>query len=110
MLKLGCGSFVCLLLFVFVRPARSADAPKGEAGKTLEFTYSKPSNKTAQVHFPDDWKPGDKRAAIVFFFGGGWTKGTPKQFEPQATYLAKRGMVCVRADYTLGKGPDVCVI
>jgi acetyl esterase/lipase len=98
-----------LLLSLAALPAVSADPPKGEAGNTLEYTYTITSKKTAQVHFPEDWKPGDKRPAIVFFFGGGWTKGTPKQFEPQAIYLAKRGMVAVRADYTLGKGPDVCV-
>jgi len=38
-------------------------------------------------------KKEDKRPAIVFFFGGGWTSGTVKQFEPQAEYLASRGMV-----------------
>jgi sialidase-1 len=37
--------------------------------------------------------------AIVFFFGGGWNSGTPEQFEPQATHLASRGMVAIRADY-----------
>lgn len=39
------------------------------------------------------------RAAIVFFFGGGWTSGTPEQFQHQAEYLAKRGMVAILADY-----------
>ncbi len=102
---------VSVASLVFIVPAVAADAPKGEAGKTLEFTCKKGATKelSAFVHFPDDWKPGDKRPAIVFYFGGGWTKGTPRQFEPQATYLAKRGMVAVRADYTLGKGADVCV-
>lgn len=39
------------------------------------------------------------RAAIVFFFGGGWTSGTPEQFQHQAEHLAKRGMVAILADY-----------
>ena len=43
---------------------------------------------------------GNRQAAgIVFFFGGGWTNGTIKHFEPQANYLASRGMVAARADY-----------
>lgn len=108
-MKRSYGPMAVILSLMFALPTFSADVPKGEAGKTLEFTYNVASKKTAHVHFPDDWKPGDKRPAIVFFFGGGWTKGTPKQFEPQAIYLAKRGMVAVRADYTLAKGPDVCV-
>jgi acetyl esterase len=37
--------------------------------------------------------------AIVFFFGGGWTGGSPAQFEPQSRYLAQRGMVAIVADY-----------
>ncbi len=39
------------------------------------------------------------RPAIVFFFGGGWTGGTPTQFEQHARYLASRGMVAFVADY-----------
>jgi acetyl esterase len=37
--------------------------------------------------------------AIVFFFGGGWTGGSPQQFEFQCRYLASRGMVAITADY-----------
>jgi len=46
-----------------------------------------------------DLKPTDKKAAIVFFFGGGWRGGSPQQFEQQCRYLADRGMVAVTADY-----------
>ncbi len=48
---------------------------------------------------PDGWKPSDKRPAIVCFFGGGWTGGSPRQFLPQCKYLATRGMVAIAADY-----------
>jgi len=48
---------------------------------------------------PPGHKVGDRRPAIVFFFGGGWTSGTPRHFEPQARYLASRGMVAILADY-----------
>ena len=57
------------------------------------------------LDYPPGWKPADKRPAMVFFFGGGWTQGTPNQFTPQAKYFAKRGLVCVRADYRL-RGKD----
>ncbi len=43
--------------------------------------------------------PKEPRPAIVFFFGGGWTNGSPGQFEQQARYLASRGMVAIAADY-----------
>ncbi len=48
---------------------------------------------------PPDLKPGEKRPAIVFFFSGGWTFGSPSDFEHQCRYLASRGMVAMTADY-----------
>jgi acetyl esterase/lipase len=53
------------------------------------------------------------RAAIVFFFGGGWMSGTPTQFVPQAKALAARGMIACVADYRVasrdGVKPAECV-
>lgn len=40
-----------------------------------------------------------RRPAIVFFFGGGWSSGSPVQFESQCRYFASRGMVAMTADY-----------
>lgn len=37
--------------------------------------------------------------AIVFFFGGAWSTGSPQQFEDQCRHLAERGMVAITADY-----------
>ena len=62
---------------------------------------------------PENHKAGDKTAAIVFFFGGGWNGGTPSQFYSQSEYLASRGMVAVCAEYRTKKGhnttPAECV-
>src|SRR6478752_6465872 len=51
------------------------------------------------VYYPPGHKVSDKRAAIVFFFGGGWTNGSPSQFEQHCKHLASRGMVAMTADY-----------
>lgn len=51
------------------------------------------------VFEPAGLKPSDRRAAIVFFFGGGWTNGSPTQFEQHCRALAARGMVAITADY-----------
>ncbi len=40
-----------------------------------------------------------RRPAIVFFFGGGWSAGSPAQFEHQCRELAACGMVAITADY-----------
>ena len=67
--------------------------------KTFTYMKTKQANLEMVVHYPPGWKETDKRPGVVFFFGGGWESGSIKQFEPQAQYLASRGMVAARADY-----------
>jgi acetyl esterase/lipase len=59
------------------------------------------------VYYPEGHKPTDKRPAIVFFFGGGWTNGSPTQFEEHCKYLAGRGMVAITADYRVASRQQV---
>lgn len=40
---------------------------------------------------------------IVFFFGGGWSSGTSKQFYEQSRYFAQKGMVAIAAEYRVNK-------
>lgn len=70
-----------------------------EPSRVLE--YKKTGNAVLTLHIfdPVDLRPGDKRPAIVFFFGGGWKNGTPTQFYKQSEYFASRGMVAICADY-----------
>ena len=51
------------------------------------------------VFKPAGHRASDRRPAIVFYFGGGWVGGTPKQFYPHCEYLASRGMVAMAAEY-----------
>jgi acetyl esterase/lipase len=48
---------------------------------------------------PAGWKATDKRAAVVFFFGGGWTGGDPVQFLGHSKHFASRGMAAIAAEY-----------
>jgi acetyl esterase/lipase len=85
-------------------PARKAPAAESEplqlTGARTEIYKTVGDVKLAlHIFEPKGHKPGDQTPAIVFFFGGGWTGGTPKQFEPQCRYLASRGMVAITADY-----------
>jgi len=87
------------------KPARRADASAGNVSGFMEGAPKEIYKTIGEVKLPiyifspDGVKPTDHRPAIVFFFGGGWTGGTPKQFEPQCRYLASRGMVAMTADY-----------
>ncbi|MDO5970006.1 alpha/beta hydrolase fold domain-containing protein [Flavivirga aquimarina] len=47
---------------------------------------------------PKSMKP---TAAIVFFFGGGWEGGHPRQFYQQSQYLASRGILAISAEYRI---------
>lgn len=83
------------------------------ATKTFQYTTTPQGELSLTAYFPADWAADQQRPAIVFFFGGGWTKGSVKQFEPQSQYLAGRGMVAICADYRVksrhGVTPDECV-
>lgn len=101
-----------------------AQAPKGkpnlpklteEAVKNEVRLYKTTPQGDLKLHLslPVDWKAGDKRPAIVCFFGGGWKNGSYTQFVPLCDYLASRGMVGVSADYRISSihhtTPDKCV-
>lgn len=62
---------------------------------------------------PKDWKPSDKRACLVTFFGGGWTSGTPARSITYAKWAAKNGLVGVAPDYRtrnrFNTQPEDCV-
>jgi acetyl esterase/lipase len=68
---------------------------------------------TLYVYQPKRKNPSSKRPAAVFFFGGSWNGGTPRQFQEHASYLASRGMVGIVADYRVktrqGTSPFECV-
>jgi acetyl esterase/lipase len=59
------------------------------------------------IYYPEGHKATDKRPAIVFFFGGGWTNGSPGQFEQHCKHLASRGMVAMTADYRVASRQQV---
>ncbi len=71
-------------------------APITKAYKTIDTITLK-----MHIYFPPDFREGEERAAIVFFFGGGWRNGSYKQFEPHCQHLAQKGMVAMAADYRI---------
>ena len=105
-----------LILLTGTFQNRPEVARAGEPTRKPQYVYKTIGARelTADILYPGDWKPTDRRAAIVFFSGGGWRTGTTRQFLPQAGYFAKRGMVTVRAEYrdrTKDKvKPDTCLL
>ena len=78
-------------------------------------TYKEVEGDDLKLHIfkPEGWSAGDARPAIVFFFGGGWTGGHPRQFYPHCEHLADKGLLAVSAEYRTrkshGTDPFKCV-
>ena len=51
---------------------------------------------------PDGNHPRGGRAAIVYFFAGGWTSGSPLQFYRECATYAAAGIVAITAEYRIG--------
>ncbi|MEQ1826151.1 MAG: sulfatase-like hydrolase/transferase [Pirellula sp.] len=97
-------------------PTGKAGTPKLDIPGSIAEVYKTASDYDLYLYLflPEGHDPNkDKRPAALFFFGGGWTGGTPTQFQQHAKYLASRGMVAAVADYRV-KGrqktsPKECV-
>ncbi len=90
-----------------------------QAGQKKDKTFQRPRpdqvvvfKKTPQgelkinLFLPEKAGQGEPKAAIVFFFGGGWVGGAPTQFYPHCRYLADRGMVAFAAEYRIKSKHD----
>jgi acetyl esterase/lipase len=86
--------------------------PKFDGARPEVYKKTGDTELTLQIFEPAAG-PKTGRPAIVFFFGGGWNSGSPKQFEPHSRHLAARGMVAIVADYRVASRhkvkPVACV-
>ena len=63
------------------------------------YRDGQPEPMRLHVFKPRNWKPEDRRPALVFFFGGGWTRGTPERSASYGKWAAMLGMVGIAPDY-----------
>lgn len=90
-------------------------AVEDEFRPSAQIVYKTIGDVALQLHMfqPEGWNANDKRPALVFFFGGGWTGGTPQQFYPQSAHYAELGLVAFSAEYRVhsrhGTTPFECV-
>ena len=83
-------------LKTILKPAKQSFNPDIVKYKTLA------NGDSLCLHiFHPEGKQKKARPAIVYFFGGGWTYGTPIQFYRECAYYASKGMVAVSADYRI---------
>jgi acetyl esterase len=63
-------------------------------------TYKSVNGIDLKLHiFTPESDNDESKAAVVFFFGGGWLQGSVSQFVPHSQHLASRGVVSIVADY-----------
>ena len=67
--------------------------------ETFIYRDGKPEPMRLFVFKPRGWSAGDHRPALVFFFGGGWTRGTPESSASYAKWAATLGLVGIAPDY-----------
>lgn len=91
------------LLTLLASLAFAGLAPAAEAQLGTPHVYKRVGDRDLKLFVvsPPGAKPSDRRPALVFFHGGGWTGGAPTQFNTQSAYLASRGLVCVQVQYRL---------
>ena len=88
-----------LVLAVSTRLFAAQAYPPVFEGARAEVYKTVGETKLSLYIFEPASGPKANRPAIVFFFGGGWTNGSPVQFEQHCRYLASRGLVAITADY-----------
>lgn len=83
-----------------LRPIESDIHPSG--GKALAVYKATPQGDLkTYLYFLANWKPSDRRPAIVFFFGGSCATNSPAQFASTAEYFAARGLVAATPEYRM---------
>jgi acetyl esterase/lipase len=80
------------------------------AGSVLQETQVYKTTDRGPLHIeiykPPGVAPAGGRPCIVFFHGGGWRRGSPRQFRAFSTLLAERGVIGMSAEYRLLQEDD----
>ena len=97
---------IVLTLLVLTFTARAQDKrasknypPEMKGCRTEVYKQIGDTKLKIYIFEPKTHSANESRSSIVFFFGGGWRAGTPKQFEQHCRYFASRGMIAMAADY-----------
>ncbi|MEM1212662.1 MAG: alpha/beta hydrolase [Planctomycetota bacterium] len=84
-------------------PLPAQAAPVTDPTLPTSAVYRQTPQATLELYFdyPEGHTPDANAPAILFFFGGGWVRGSHTHFQEQARHLADRGLVAVTADYRI---------
>ena len=89
----------CATATLLAQPVPETTPTEFPGAETFLYRDRGPAPVRLFVVKPDGWQTGDRRPALMFFFGGGWTTGTPANSIGWAKSAAKLGMVGIAPDY-----------
>ncbi|MBI1368929.1 MAG: alpha/beta hydrolase fold domain-containing protein [Planctomycetes bacterium] len=98
---------LCTLLMLTAVALGADDPLRPPEAQAMPYKTIDGTTLNLYLYKPADWQASDHRPVIVFFFGGGWKAGSPRQFEHQCEYFASRGMVAITADYRVASRQNV---
>jgi acetyl esterase/lipase len=78
-----------------------------EPARQLIYKTVGQRNLRLHVFGPEGHTARDRRPAIVFIHGGGWSGGSPRRFYPFSEYFVQRGMVALAPEYRLISEPGI---
>jgi acetyl esterase/lipase len=90
---------ICCLIFIFEANGQRGYPPQIEGAEEITYKTVDGIKLNLWIFYPANHKSTDNTPAIVFFFGGVWSTGSPSQFVKHCEYLSARGMVAIVADY-----------
>lgn len=101
---------VLALFFAGISSPATAQIPANMLGAEITplsiagseaFVYRRVGDAELRLHVvkPRGWLSGDQRPALVAYFGGGWTSGTPERAMSWVKWAADQGLVGIACDY-----------
>ncbi|MBA4136229.1 MAG: alpha/beta hydrolase [Opitutus sp.] len=94
-----CFAVALMSLAIAATHAAESTPDSFPGAETFEFRQVKDAALRLHVFKPEGMQPGERRAAFVFFFGGGWNRGTPERSAGWARMAAQWGLVGIAPDY-----------
>jgi acetyl esterase len=80
-------------------PATVATPESLPGAETFIFRPAEPQPVRLHVFKPKEWQESDRRPAFIWFYGGGFVRGTPLQSAGWARRAASLGLVGIAPDY-----------
>ncbi len=99
--------FTTILILLLAFPVSSVELESFLPDKKVTYKQVGDTKLKLHVFNPENHRVSNSRPAIVFFFGGGWNTGNPKQFYPHSDYFSSRGMVAISVEYRVAKQHNV---